>query len=105
MQDGKVMLVKRTSTAYYTTGALLYNTVAKPVSGQIPLRILNATNEELTLWKGTVIGKAEPLYTCNQFKAEALESVEYGCVCKGEGEWKRTCTELEQEMSVIELMS
>ena len=67
MQDGKVMLVKRTSTAYYTTGALVCNTIAKPVDGQIPLRILNATSEEITLWKGTVIGIAEPVRKTQNF--------------------------------------
>ena len=81
---------------------MVCNTIAKPLDGQIPLRILNATSEEITLWKGTVIGIAEPVYTCNQFNADALDDLEYGCICEGEGEWKCTCTEMERERNVVE---
>ena len=59
MQDGKVMLVKRTSTGYYKTGALVCNTIAKPVRGLV--LFLNfcshhSSNHELQ-WKGQTISK------------------------------------------------
>ena len=80
-QDGKVMMIKPSITCFQKTGALICNTIAVPDASCVPVRMVNATNEAITLWKGSVVATAEPVYVCSKWVEPDVGKTKCECKC------------------------
>ena len=80
-QKGKTLLVKKTVTGFELTGALVCNTITIAQNDRVPLRLINATNEKITLHKGQIMAVAEPVYLCSYLAEDEPTTEECECEC------------------------
>ena len=80
-KKGKTLLVKKTVTGFELTGALVCNTITVAHSDRVPLRLINATNETITLHKGQIMAVAEPVYLCSYLTEDEPTTEECECEC------------------------
>ena len=108
--EDKAMMLNRLDTCFNKTGAIVCSAVVKPKQGQVPLRLLNATNEPIKLHKGAVMAVAEPVYQCTLWdgKEEERGQCECKCTCRANRgkipvqTFELCCHNLDQQESVIE---
>ena len=66
-QNGKVLAIQSASTTYAHTGAMVCHIVTRPSNGRVPLRVLNLNDHPIKLYKGSIMGIAEPVVSVNKW--------------------------------------
>ena len=79
--DGQVCMVDKINTCFGKTGALSCRVVAIPNKGIVPVRLMNATNDAIRLWRGSGIGLVEPVMACAEVPTD-IEIDKELCTCK-----------------------
>ena len=102
--DDQVCLIDKINTCFQKTGILSCRIVATPRKGKVPVRIINATNDAVRLWRNSAVGLIEPVIACAEMPADSeiakeLCSCECNCVSgkEDDGRQIKCCHGFEQK--------